>query len=236
MFKKIKDMFFITLLCLTGCTQDDTSELKVGISTDYPPFEYVEDNIVKGFDIDLMNMIGEKLHKKIEFINIQISSIFPAVQNGTVEIGISTITATDDRKQNFDFSEPYYYETIAAVSNANITKIDLDNKKIACQLGSTVETWLKNNVDDYQLISLDNNNQAIEGLKNNNYDMVLMDGIQATTFAKKNNFIASTLDTTGQGYSILLPKNSPLTNDINQAIQNLKKEGKINEIEQKWIK
>ncbi len=118
MKKLIPCLISASMLFLSGCgNEKDRNEIHFVTSAEYPPFEYNEQGEIKGFDIDLAKLIAKELGKKAVFDNMQFSSILPALSAGQADIAISTITITEDRKKNFDFSSPYYFEGMAAVFN-----------------------------------------------------------------------------------------------------------------------
>jgi len=96
--------------------------LTVGVYAEFFPFEYYEDEELKGFDIELMNRIGEKIGYEIKFVNMPFDKLIPAVNNGEIECAISAITVTEEREKVVDFTTPYIstgvlgeYESYAVV-------------------------------------------------------------------------------------------------------------------------
>ena len=84
------------------------AKIKVGISADFPPFEYYNENEeLYGFDVDLMNYIGEKIGFDIEFVNMSFDQLFSAVMGGDVDCAISAIAITEERKNVIDYTIPY---------------------------------------------------------------------------------------------------------------------------------
>lgn len=80
----------------------------VGSDTAFPPFENVEGAEIVGFDVDLMNAIGEKLGLAVEFKSYKFDALITGVQAGTeFDMIASAMTITDERKQSVDFSNPY---------------------------------------------------------------------------------------------------------------------------------
>jgi polar amino acid transport system substrate-binding protein len=227
-------------LLLVGCKDEkDDGVIKFATSADYPPFEYYANGQITGFDIELAELIGEKLGKKVVFENMQFSSIFAALESNNVDAAISTITATKERAKAFDFSIPYYVESLAAVfpKDKPITnKSALSGKKIACQLGTTMEIWLKEHASDATIVSIDDNNQAIEALKAGHVDGVLMDHIQGIAFSHNNaNLSYAEIAKSDTGYSIAFKKSSALKNDIDEALKSLESSGELEKLKQKWF-
>ncbi len=225
---------------LSGCKEDvKTNVLTFATTADYPPFEYYKDGKITGFDIELAELIAKELGKEASFENMQFSGILPALTEGQVDAAISTISITYERKKNFDFSTAYYVEAMAAVFKDAYPVTDqaeLAGKKIACQLGSTMEIWLKKHVPSAELVAIDNNNQSIEALKAGHVDVALMDGVQGVIFSKKNPGLNyAIIAKSDNGYGVAFKKGSSLKDEVNQAIKSLKSKGEISKLEKKWI-
>jgi len=116
MKKLLAIILSITMLLSMGTVvfADDVNEpmqkakIKVGISADFPPFEYYNENgELYGFDVDLMNYIGERIGFDIEFVNMSFDQLFSAVIDGEVACTISGIAITEERKNVIDYTIPY---------------------------------------------------------------------------------------------------------------------------------
>ena len=107
----------------------------------------------RGFDIDLAKLIAKKMNKAVEFKDMQFNNLFQALNANQIDVAISMITITEEREKNFDFSIPYYFNKIGTIfyKNSKIEKIDdLHNKKLTCQLGTTMEIWIKKKLPNNQ--------------------------------------------------------------------------------------
>lgn len=234
--------FFITFLLVLGliaCSEKPKNNIiKFGISADYPPFEYNDHGEFKGFDIDLAKLVAKDLGKEIEFVDMEFKSLFPALNNGQVDIVIATMTKTEDRMKYFDFSAPYYHEkmTLIFLKDHIITNInDLEQKKIAAQLGSVMEIWLKANMKNSEIIAIDNTNQMIESLKAGHIDGVLLDAVQARIFCSKNPTLLSIdIAETQDGYAMLFKKDSAYKDEVNKIIAKLEQNGELANLKNKW--
>ena len=112
----------------------------------------------------------------------------------------------------------------------------LADKKIAVQLGSTMEIWLKKNMPNVKLLVMDNNNQTIAALKAGHVDLVLVDGVQGAVFSKKNPGLAfAVIAKSADGYGLALKKNSNLTQKINHALHELEQSGELAALKKKWL-
>ena len=93
------------------------AKIKVGINAQFPPFEYYNENgELYGFDIDLMNYIGERIGFEIEYVDMSFDKIIPAVVSGEVACAISAISITEERNNVIDYTIPYL--------SAKVTHID----------------------------------------------------------------------------------------------------------------
>ena len=99
-------MLFSAMGALTAC---GGNEIIVHTNAFFAPFEYYDGTEIKGVDVEIMNMVGEKLGKDIKFVNVEFSAIIDNVKEGKVcDAGAAGITITDERKEKVDFSTPYY--------------------------------------------------------------------------------------------------------------------------------
>lgn len=244
--KKFAIIPFVLVFVLGYClffnkkTVSEPDKIYFVTSAQYPPFEYMDGTELKGFDIDLAKLIAKQLGKEAVFENTSFSAVLPTVASLPNRVGIATLTITPERQKNFDFTDPYYFEGMAAVykqSNPVHSLDQLKGKKMAAQLGSVMELWLHDHFPNESITALDNNNQAIEALLAGQIDAVLIDNVQARVFSKKHPALAyHTLAKAEQGYGLALPKNSTLTHSINQALHQLQAQGKIGALETFWLK
>ena len=139
------------------------AKLIVGINAEFPPFEYYEGEELKGFDIDLMNYIGERIGFDIEFINMSFDKLIPAVVNGEVNCAISAITITKERESVIDFSNPYLIANVTYKDGEDWAK---SKEKYAIVFPSMDKTSIKSSVTPEESI-YSQINIAIEELRDN---------------------------------------------------------------------
>ncbi len=90
-----------------SCSTED--KIIVNTNAFFAPFEYYEGTEIVGVDVEIMNLVGEKLGKKVEFVNTEFGAIIDNVKDGVVcDCGAAGITITDERLEKVDFSIPYY--------------------------------------------------------------------------------------------------------------------------------
>lgn len=238
--KRLVLLSFLALLPLAGgCKRvDQTKVLRFATSADYPPFGYMSEGKIVGFEIDLARLVAEELGKTAVFQDMTFAAVLPALKGGRADVAIATITATEERAANYDFSEPYFHEELFAVfrrSNPLLDAASLEGKKLACQLGTTMEIWLRKNVRNAQIICLDNVGQAVEALKRWLVDGVVIDGFQAQGFCKGNGDLGRCfLARSPHGYAMAFAKNSPLRARVDAILQKLDGDGRLQELCRRW--
>lgn len=155
---KLKKLFAITLMAglamtsLVGCNAakegEDTGntemakKIVVGTDPEFPPFEYQDkEGNMKGFDIDLMNAIGEDQGFEVEFKRFEFDALTGALATGQIDVAAAGISITPERSEQVLFSEPYMNASLGIVLSKENTAIkradDLKGKVICAQLGTT---------------------------------------------------------------------------------------------------
>lgn len=226
---------------LTACSDSsDKNTLYVATSADNPPYEHMIHGEIVGFDIDLMTEIGKYLKKKIEFKNMEFHGLIAALASKNIDMVISAISITEARMVKVDFSIPYTNANIAVLFRAEDelqSEEDFKGKIIGAQLG-TIWTIIANEISlkqGFEVQSLANNLMLVEELKNKRLDAIILEESQIKEFIEKNPKLASfSLAQYNSSFAITLPKNSPLKNDINNAILALQKNGTISALSKKW--
>lgn len=219
-----------------------SAPLKVALDPTFPPFQsQVGSGQFEGFDIDLINAIAAAEGLTLDMQGLPFDGIIPALQSGTVDLTISTMTITPERAQVVDFSRPYFKSGQAiSVQEAN-TDIngydDLNGKRIAVQIG-TVGAEKANEAQAATVRTFDNTPLALQELANGNVDAVIGDA-PVILYAIKNGSapgikVAGEL-LTEEYYGIAAPKNSPILATINSGLATILENGQYQEIYQKWF-
>lgn len=237
-------------LTLFGCGTDssngaggDGDSKKYVIATDatYAPMEYMDDegNIV-GTDIDIVNAIAEELDIEIEFKNYGWEPLFTAVQNGEVDFAVSSITITDERKQTFDFSEPYYAanQLILVPEDSKVEKFDdLKDSKVSVQINTTGHEVVKEllGMTSSKILATETMPLAISEMINGNADAAIGDNAVINEYKKNNPKVKlKTVEDAAfekEYYGLMIKKgNTELVELLNEGIQKLKDNGKLKEI------
>lgn len=135
------------LLALAGIAQASDDVIKVGMSGGYFPFTFVEQDTLKGFEVDVMEAVAEEMGVEVEFVTANFSGLFGMLESGRIDTIANQITITEERADKYVFSEPYVYDGAQVVVKAGNDEIDgvedLKGKTVAVNLGSNYEQLLR---------------------------------------------------------------------------------------------
>ncbi len=244
----------VSTLGLTSCDTSDHS-LIVATNATFEPFEYkdAESGDFLGIDIDLAKLFGEQNNYKVTVTDIDFDSIVPSVQTGKADIGIAGMTKTDERANIVDFTDSYYSASqVVIVKNdseyANLTSVDevlnaLKGKTIGCQSGTTGESYIKGStelgysgIESATCRSLTSGYFACNSLSNGQIDAVIIDSAPANLYVTKyENLKVLPVTLTTEEYAMAVKKgNTELLNKLNDFIKEIKSNGKLDEIIEKY--
>lgn len=223
--------------------------LTVGAEIGYPPFEdFADDGVTPiGYDVDLMNAIGEKMGVKVEFINTAFDGILAGI-GVNYDAVASAITITDERKEEVLFSTPYIsnYQAVVVPKGSDIkvsALTDLNGMSIALQKGTTSDTIMNDlkatGSIDCTILATEQILQGYTQMSNGEVDVVVCDSVVA------DGFVASSPDKyeiayvdSGEpeefGVAVGL-ENTPLQVAINEAMAQLDEEGYFEDAAAYWF-
>ena len=221
--------------------------LNVATSADFAPFEFHalidgKDTIV-GADIDMVNEIADRLGVEVNILDLDFNAVLTALQQGKADIAVSGISATDERKQTFDFTDNYFTpEQKLVVNKNNESAFDsiesLSGKKVGAQKGSIQEMIVQDQLADSQLVSIAKVPNLVNELKQGSIDGLVLESAVAESYVAQNDALVITdvaLEASeGDSYAIALPKGSTeLQEELNSILKELIEDGTIDEYVQK---
>lgn len=212
----------------------------------YMPFEYRDEkNNIVGYDIDVAQIIADKLGVKLEAMDMTFTSIIPSVQNGEYDLAIAAMYDTEARREVVLMSDSYMETGMVMVTLANDTAInelsDLQGKKVGVKTGATSEKVANDlkeeNNWDFEVLSYTETTGCIADLEAGRVDVVINDLLNQLEFNKTNKNLKVVGEPfTSANLSIAVSKDSPdLMELVNDTIAEIKGNGKAEELYQKWI-
>lgn len=222
--------------------QADT--LRVGMSGGYFPFTFVEQDELKGFEVDVMNAVGEITGDDIEFVTASFSGLAGMLESGRIDTIANQITITPEREAKYAFTSPYVYDGAQVVvreGNDTIQGVeDLSGKSVAVNLGSNYEQLLREqpNADEIDIRTYESNIEQDVAL--GRVEAFVMDRVSATQVIKEKGL---PLELAGQPFSTI--ENAlPFRDDeagreqrdrVDAALAELRDNGELREISEKWF-
>ncbi|WP_458369735.1 ABC transporter substrate-binding protein [Pseudomonas fluorescens] len=229
----------------------DVNALKIGLDATYPPFESkTSDGKIVGFDYDIGNALCEEMKVKCIWVEQEFEGLIPALKVKKIDVILSSLSITEDRKKSVDFTDKYY-ETQAnlvmkkgtIVSNS---LVELNGKKIGVQRGSTHDRFAKEvltplgaDIKFYGTqneIFLDIASGRLDGTLADS--TLLSDGFLKTEAGNDYAFVGPTFNDKkyfGDGVGIATRKGDVLREKINTAITAIRDNGKYKAIQSKYF-
>lgn len=229
------------LLCFAGCGEKEDNVLTMGTNATFPPYEFVDDdgNIV-GIDAEIAAALAEKLGMELEIKDMEFNSLITACAGGSVDVVLAGMTVDEERKQSVNFSDSYAtgVQVIIVKEDSEIATVDdLEGKMIGVQSGTTGDIYCTDDYGQDNVKQYDNGALAVEALKNDQVDCVIIDNEPAKSFVAANEGL-KILETeyAVEDYAIAVAKeNTELLEKINKAMAELKADGTIDKIINKYI-
>ncbi len=244
--KNLKKIFAVVLalcllLCFAGCAAKEDNTLTMGTNAAFPPYEYVDDdgNIV-GIDAEIAAAIAEKLGMELEIKDMEFDSLITACAGGSVDVVLAGMTVTDERKESVNFSDSYAtgIQVIIVKDGSEIAAYeDLEGKMIGVQSGTTGDIYCTDEFGQDNVKQFANGALAVEALKNDQVDCVIIDNEPAKAFVAANEGLKILeSEYAVEDYAIAIAKdNTELLEKINEAMKELKEDGTIDKIVSKYI-
>ena len=227
--------------------QSETAEnteggvLRMGTNATFPPYEYVdENNEVAGIDADIAAAIADKLGMELEITDMAFDSLIPALQSDTIDIVLAGMTVDPERAESVNFTDSYAtgVQVIIVPEGSDIASPDdLEGKNIGVQTGTTGDLYCTDDYGQEFVKQFDNGPLAVAALLNGQVDCVVIDNEPAKNYVAANEGL-KILDTAfaNEDYAAALAKeDTELYEQVNTAIQELKEDGTIASIIEKYI-
>ncbi len=243
---RLRLLALLTVLAVvvpSGSAAAPPAPWRVGTDPTFPPFEFrnPQTDSLSGFDIELMQAIGEAAGHPITWVSLPFDGLIPALQARSVDAAISAMTITAERARAIEFSRPYFEAGQAIVVRENGPAFDslaaLKDQRIAVQIGTTGAIEAAR-VPGARVSSFDSTPLALQELANGNADAVVSDVpaiLYAIDQAKLTGLRISGEHLSTEYYGIALPTNAPITAAVNEALTSLINNGRYAELYRHWF-
>ncbi|MEV0033620.1 amino acid ABC transporter substrate-binding protein [Nocardia sp. NPDC050793] len=245
MRRKLFAAVVLAIVAATGLTAcgsgDDPNVLKVGTEGTYSPFSYQgSDGALTGYDVEVVRAVADKLGRKVEFVQTPWDAIFAGLESKRFALVANQVSITEERKNKYELSQPYTTSEGVIVTRADNTAItslaDLAGKTSAQSATSNwgaVATGAGAKVE-----AVEGWVQAIQLLKNGRVDCTINDNLVFNEYTKASGdtsvkIAARTGETSEMSFAAR--KGDPLIAEVNRALDELRAEGALARISEKYF-
>lgn len=244
-------LVFALTLVATACGSDDGGEyglvsdgtLTVCTDSPYPPMEFEQDGEFTGFDIELMRAIAGELGLELGVINSGFDPITSgtAMQSGDCDIAAASITITDEREENIDFSNPYFVadQSLLVKKSAGIATLsDLSGRNLGVQTGTTGETYAQQNAAGATIVSFDAPGDLFVALEAGEIEGILQDiVVNADRLLSDDTVTLAETYPTDENYGFAVKEegSEELLSAVNTALSALRDNGTYDTIYNDWF-
>ena len=215
--------------------------INIGSDTTYPPHEFIEDGVVKGFDVDVVAEICKSINCQPNWITTAWDGIFGALADGQFDMVVSGVTITEERDKIVDFSEPYIVVqqgVLMRVSDQNSTIDDFKNgsMRLASQTGTTNATLGEELVGRANLALFDAFNNAVVALQNGDVDGVIIDSTSAAAYEQEfaGELTVAITGLSSDPLGLVFQEGDTLQDDFNVGLAMIKDDGTLKQLMIKW--
>ena len=200
----------------------------------FAPYEFYEGEEIVGVDVEIAKKIAEKTGKELEIKDTDFDSIINEVKTGKADFAAAGLSITEERLQEVDFSVEYAVsKQVIVVKNESKAETieDFNGKKVAVQLGTIADLVLSDENPEVELVQHKKNLLAVEDLKADKVDAIVLDSLPAEEIINKNPELKILeKEVLTDKYGIAVQKgNTELLNQINEVLNELMNSGKIQE-------
>jgi ABC-type amino acid transport substrate-binding protein len=220
----------------------EEGKLLVGTDTPFPPFEIGQPPDISGYDIEVFNAIAKKLDLPVTYKDTAFPTIFRDLAQGKFDVVVAASTILPDREQTVDFSDPYYLtpqSLLVAEGNTDVRTVDdLSGATVGAQDGTTGEFYAQDETDASEVRGFPEGPDAINALRNGQVDAVIIDfAVGKDAVEKAGGVEIAQRIVTNELYGFAFAEdNDALREQVNQALAEIKEDGTLARLYQKYHK
>ena len=251
-------LLLFPLLLLTACSSkslsavdindrlEDNPEITWGVKVDTRLFGLynIEKAEIEGFDIDIAKALTEEITgdaANATFVEVTSKTRIPLIKNGNIDTIIATMTISEERKKQVDFSDVYFAagQALLVPLDSTIQSVDdlSSETTVLAVKGSTSAANIREHAPDTNVLELENYSEAFTALQSGQGEAMTTDNaILLGIIAKNPDYRLAGDNFTDEPYGIAINKGQePFVKTINQALQAIKDKGIYDEIYAQWI-
>ncbi len=212
--------------------------LTVGSDCDYPPFIWMDGEQPQGFEYDMLTAMCERMGLELEFLAPQnFDTLVASVATGGImDVAVSSITINDTRREEVDFTDPYFDSnlSVSVMADSGYESLeDLDGLTVAVQSGTTGQDWANENLTSCEIVPYNDQSTCFAALESGRADAVCIDLPVAQYMINSSYPDCEVLEeiATGEQYGIAVSYDNPTLRDaLNEALQEIRDDGTYDEL------
>lgn len=237
--KKIFLMFaMIFMFAACGGNKEAAQKVYVvGTNAEYPPFEYVENGEIAGFDAEIIKEAAKRMGIEYKWLNTNFDGLIPALQTKKVDIVIAGMSVTPEREKAVNFSVPYLTSNVAIVTNSkNPIKDmnDLSGKSYGVELGTTKEASARK-INGAEVVPFSSTTGALVALKSGKIDGMVLDESVSSKYIEKNPELVLVGVMEGEPKAAAFNKDDKeLMENFSKVLEEMMADGTVAELREKY--
>ena len=237
--KKIFLMFaMIFMFAACGGNKEAAQKVYVvGTNAEYPPFEYVENGEIAGFDAEIIKEAAKRMEIEYKWLNTNFDGLIPALQTKKVDIVIAGMSVTPEREKAVNFSIPYLTSNVAIVTNSKnpIKNMnDLSGKSYGVELGTTKEASARK-IDGAEVVPFSSTTGALVALKSGKIDGMVLDESVSSKYIEKNPELVLVGVMEGEPKAAAFNKDDKeLMENFSKVLEEMIADGTVAELKEKY--
>ena len=241
--KKLFALVLALMMVLSLASVSLADSITAATNVAFPPYEYYEDGVEAGIDVDIVKAICEKLGYDLTIVDTEFGSIIAGVATGKYDLGFGAITITEERSKSVHFTTSYAtgIQSIIVKEDSTITSVDdlkADGIKIGVQQDTTGDIYATDDFGEDHMARFNKGADAVMALATGKVNAVIIDNSPAETFVAQNEglkILPTAYAEEAYGFEISYEKED-FYNAFNGALEELLADGTIQAIIDKYIK
>lgn len=240
MNKLLKSLLMGAMVLSLSVTVLAKDKIYVGTNAEFPPFEYLENGEITGFDMDLVHEIGKIVDADIKIVDMAFDGLLPALQMKKVDLVIAGMTANEERMKTVSFTQPYYTASQVIIVKEGDNSIksfdDLKRKKVGVMLGFTGD-MVVSEIDGVKIERFNAAYAGIMALQAGKVEAIVLDSEPAKNYVAQNKgLVLADADAEQEEYAIAVRKNDKeLLEKVEKALTEIKENGTYDKLIQKYF-
>ncbi|BBA51309.1 basic amino acid ABC transporter substrate-binding protein [Fusobacterium varium] len=240
MNKLLKSLLMGAMVLSLSVTVLAKDKIYVGTNAEFPPFEYLENGEITGFDMDLVHEIGKIVDADIKIVDMAFDGLLPALQMKKVDLVIAGMTANEERMKTVSFTQPYYTASQVIIVKEGDSSIksfaDLKGKKVGVMLGFTGD-MVVSEIDGVKIERFNAAYAGIMALQAGKVEAIVLDSEPAKNYVAQNKgLVLADADAEQEEYAIAVRKNDKaLLEKVEKALSEIKENGTYDKLIQKYF-